>query len=56
MLTRVTGTLVPASAEEAVALIPSLERKVEELKISMDELEEMCVDLQRLRRQAELGS
>jgi len=50
------GTLVPASAEEAVALIPSLERKVEQGGISMDELEEMCVDLQRLRRQAELGS
>lgn len=55
-LTMVPGTLVPASAEEAVALIPSLERKVEQGKISMDELEEMCIDLQRLRRQAELGS
>jgi hypothetical protein len=55
-LTEVAGTLVPASAEEAVALIPSLERKVEQGKISMDELEEMCIDLQRLRRQAELGS
>jgi hypothetical protein len=52
----VAGTLVPGSGEEAVALIPSLERKVEQEIITMAELDNMCADLQRLRRQAELGS
>jgi hypothetical protein len=56
VLTMVAGTLVPGSGEEAVALIPSLERKVEQEIITMAELDNMCADLQRLRRQAELGS
>lgn len=48
------GSLVPTCAEEAKALIPSLERKVEEGTINEDELEAICRELQRLKRQAEL--
>ena len=50
------GTLVPESADEAIALIPSLERKIEQETITTEELNEMCNNLQRLKRQAELGS
>lgn len=48
------GNLVPSSAEEAKALIPSLEAKVMEGKVTDENLTDMCKDLQRLRRQAQL--
>lgn len=48
------GSLVPTSAEEAKALIPSLERKVENGTLSDEELEGICRELQRLKRQAQL--
>lgn len=48
------GSLVPANAEEAKALIPSLETKVNDGKITDDELDELCKDLQRLKRQAQI--
>ena len=48
------GSLVPTCADEAKALIPSLEVKVADGKISDDDLDEMCRDLQRLKRQAQL--
>lgn len=48
------GSLIPTCADEAKALIPSLERKVEEGIVLDDDLEEICKELQRLRRQAQL--
>src|ERR1700761_67193 len=48
------GSLVPTCADEAKALIPSLEKKVEDGIVSEDELEGICRELQRLKRQAQL--
>jgi len=48
------GSLVPTCADEAKALIPSLERKVEEGTVTEDELEGICRELQRLKRQAQI--
>ena len=44
------GSLVPTGADEAMALIPSLSKE----KISEEDLEELCKDLQRLKMQAQL--
>ena len=44
------GTLVPSCADEAKTLIPSLQGKIGDA-----ELDELCGDLQRLKRQAELN-
>lgn len=48
------GSLVPTCADEAKALIPSLERKVEQGLIGDEDLEDICKELQRLKRQAQL--
>ena len=48
------GSLVPTCSDEAKALIPSLERKVEEGIVNEEELEGICRELQRLKRQAQL--
>jgi len=48
------GSLVPISADEAKALIPSLEKKVENGTLTDLELEGICTELQRLKRQAQL--
>ena len=48
------GSLVPTCSDEAKALIPSLERKVEDRIIDEDSLEGICRELQRLKRQAQL--
>lgn len=48
------GSLVPTSADEAKALIPSLEKKVEDGLINEDDLEQLCKELQRVRRQAQI--
>ena len=48
------GTLVPGSSDEAKALIPSLEEKVGRGVVSDQDLDEMCRDLKRLERQAQL--
>jgi len=48
------GSLVPTCADEAKALIPSLEKKVEDGIVSEDELDGICKELQRLKRQAQL--
>lgn len=47
-------SLVPTCADEAKAIIPSLEKKCEEGVVDEDELEGICKELQRLKRQAEL--
>jgi DNA-directed RNA polymerase II subunit RPB4 len=48
------GSLVPTCSDEAKALIPSLEKKVEDGIVTEDELEGICRELQRLKRQAQL--
>jgi DNA-directed RNA polymerase II subunit RPB4 len=48
------GSLVPTCADEAKALIPSLEKKVEDGSLTDDELDGICRELQRLKRQAQL--
>jgi DNA-directed RNA polymerase II subunit RPB4 len=48
------GSLVPTCADEAKALIPSLEGKVTDGKITDDELDDLCSDLQKVKRQAQL--
>ena len=47
-------TLIPTGADEAKAVIPSLEKKCEEGTVDEEELEGICKELQRLKRQAEL--
>jgi hypothetical protein len=47
-------SLVPTCADEAKAIIPSLEKKCEDGTVDEDELEGICKELQRLKRQAEL--
>ena len=48
------GTLVPGSADEAKALIPSLEGKVSMGILSERDLDDLCRDLKKLERQAQL--
>lgn len=48
------GSLVPTCSDEAKALIPSLEKKVEDNVLAEEELEGICRELQRLKRQAQL--
>ncbi|KAI1618234.1 RNA polymerase B [Elasticomyces elasticus] len=48
------GSLVPTCADEAKALIPSLEKKVEDGIVTEEALEGICSQLQRLKRQAQL--
>ena len=48
------GSLVPTSADEAKALIPSLEKKVEDGTVTEEELDGICEQLQRIKRQAQL--
>ncbi|KAJ9658255.1 RNA polymerase B [Neophaeococcomyces mojaviensis] len=50
------GSLVPSGADEAKALIPSLEKKVEDGLIEEETLETLCVELTKIKRQAQLGS
>ncbi len=47
-------SLLPTCADEAKALIPSLEKKCENRTIDEDTLEEVCRELQKLKRSAEL--
>ena len=47
-------SLTPTSADEAKAVIASLEKKCEEGVVDEEELEAICKELQRLKRQAEL--
>lgn len=47
-------SLVPTCADEAKAVIPSLEKKCEEGIVDEDELQGICKELQRLKRQSEL--
>jgi DNA-directed RNA polymerase subunit F len=49
-------SLIPTCADEAKAVIPSLEKKCEEGVVDEDELQGICKELQRLKRQAELSS
>ena len=48
------GSLVPTCADEAKALIPSLEKKVEDGILGEEDLEGICRELQRLKRQAQI--
>jgi DNA-directed RNA polymerase II subunit RPB4 len=48
------GSLVPTCSDEAKALVPSLEKKVEDGTVTEEELEGICRELQRLKRQAQL--
>ncbi|RMD39917.1 hypothetical protein DV735_g5218, partial [Chaetothyriales sp. CBS 134920] len=48
-------SLLPTSADEAKALIPSLERKCENGTVDEDALEEVCRELQKLKRTAGLS-
>lgn len=47
-------SLLPTCADEAKALIPSLEKKVEDGLVDEAELDSICKELQKLKRQAEL--
>ncbi|ETN37333.1 uncharacterized protein HMPREF1541_08324 [Cyphellophora europaea CBS 101466] len=47
-------SLLPTCADEAKALIPSLEKKVEDGVLDEMQLDEICKEVQRLKRQAEL--
>jgi DNA-directed RNA polymerase II subunit RPB4 len=47
-------SLLPTCADEAKALIPSLEKKVEDGHLDESELDSICKEVQRLKRQAEL--
>lgn len=48
------GSLVPTNADEAKALIPSLEKKVEEGLVNEADLEALCIELNKIKRQAQL--
>lgn len=48
------GSLVPTCADEAKALIPSLEKKVEEGVIQEEDLEALCRELTRIKKQTQL--
>ena len=47
-------SLLPTCADEAKALIPSLEKKCEDQSVDEEQLDEVCRELQKLKRQAEL--
>ena len=47
-------SLLPTCADEAKALIPSLEKKIEDNLIDEAQLEDICKEVQRLKRQSEL--
>jgi DNA-directed RNA polymerase II subunit RPB4 len=47
-------SLLPTCAEEAKALIPSLEKKIEDDLLDEIQLEDICKEVQRLKRQSEL--
>jgi DNA-directed RNA polymerase II subunit RPB4 len=47
-------SLLPTCAEEAKALIPSLEKKIEDDLLDETQLEDICKEVQRLKRQSEL--
>lgn len=49
------GTLVPGTADEAKALIPSLEKKCEEGIVNETDLEALCKELTRLRQTNQMG-
>lgn len=48
------GSLVPSCADEAKALIPSLEKKVEDGVVSEEDLEALCRELNKIKRQTQL--
>lgn len=48
------GSLVPTSADEAKALIPSLEKKVEDGIVNESDLEALCIELNKIKRQTQL--
>ena len=48
------GSLVPTNADEAKALIPSLEKKVEEGTVNETDLESLCQELNKIKRQTQL--
>lgn len=50
------GSLVPENAEAAKTLIPSLEKKVEDGLVSEEDLNGICEDLARVKRQAFIGT
>lgn len=49
-------TLIPTCADEAKALIPSLEKKIEDGLIDENDLEQVCVELQKVKLRAELDA
>lgn len=49
------GTLVPASAEEAISLIPSLEKKIADRIVDEQQLEQLCHELRRLKQTNQMG-
>lgn len=48
------GSLVPTNADEAKALIPSLEKKVEDGVVNESDLEALCIELNKIKRQTQL--
>lgn len=50
------GSLVPSCADEAKALIPSLERKVEVGEVSEEDLDGLCKELSRIKRNTQLNA
>jgi DNA-directed RNA polymerase II subunit RPB4 len=47
-------SLLPTCAEEARALIPSLDKKIEDGDLDEGQLDDICKEVQRLKRQAAL--
>lgn len=45
---------VPSTADEAKALIPSLEKKVEDGTVQEADLEALCLELNKIKRQTQL--
>ena len=50
------GSLVPSCADEAKALIPSLERKVEVGEVSEEDLDGLCKELSKIKRNTQLNA
>lgn len=48
------ASLVPTCADEAKAIIPSIEKKVEDNIITEEELDQLCHELVRYKKQAQL--
>lgn len=48
------ASLVPTCADEAKAIIPSIEKKVEDNIITEEELDQLCQELVRYKKQAQL--